>query len=220
MSTRNTFGFARPSHDVAQRCFDLAIAAFALLVFAPIMTIVATAIAFESGFPVLFRQARIGIGGRPFEMYKFRKFSRSCSGPALTKADDSRFTKVGKFLAKTKLDELPQFWNVLTGDMAIVGPRPETFEFSGCYTGGYEEALQYKPGVVGPSQVFFRDEASHYPEGGDPCQFYREVIFPIKAGLDIAYCRRRTIASDVVWLWRSALAVFGRTPWKSSVRAI
>jgi lipopolysaccharide/colanic/teichoic acid biosynthesis glycosyltransferase len=133
--------------------------------------------------------------------------------------NDSRFTKVGKFLARSKLDELPQLWNVLKGDMAIVGPRPESLEFSECFRGGFEEVLRYKPGLVGPSQVLFRDESSYYPVGEDVTIFYRQVIFPIKAGLDIAYFRHRTLGSDFVWMMRGALAIFGFVKWVPTLGA-
>jgi lipopolysaccharide/colanic/teichoic acid biosynthesis glycosyltransferase len=208
------------SHGAVRRGFDILAASLALVMFAPVMVTIAAAVIIESGLPIMFRQPRIGVGGRPFQMYKFRKFYQTCEGPALTTTDDIRFTRVGRFLGKTKLDELPQLWNVVRGDMAIVGPRPESFDFSTCYRGGFEEALRYKPGLVGPSQVFFRHEASQYPADEDPARFYREMIFPIKAGVDIAYFRRRTLMSDFVWIWRSALAIFGWIRWEPNLRAI
>ena len=202
------------SHGLLRRCFDIAVASVGLVLFAPLMIVVAAAVILDSGGPIIFQQHRIGVRGQPFRMYKFRKFHRVWKGPALTASDDIRFTRVGRFLAITKLDELPQLWNVLKGEMAIVGPRPESLEFSECYKGGFEEALCYKPGLVGPSQVFFRNEALHYPEGEDPTRFYREVIFPIKAGLDIAYFRRRTLESDFIWILRMGMAMFGWIDWE------
>jgi lipopolysaccharide/colanic/teichoic acid biosynthesis glycosyltransferase len=199
------------AHGIARRSIDLAIACTALVFLSPVMVIIAAALVLESGRPILFLHPRIGVLGRPFRMYKFRKFYRNCdtTGLPLTVTNDSRLTKVGKFLALTKLDELPQLWNVLKGDMAIVGPRPESLEFAECFQGGFEEVLRYKPGLIGPSQVFFRDEASYYPVGEDPTTFYRQVVFPIKAGLDIAYFRHRTFRSDFVWMVRSGLAIIG-----------
>jgi lipopolysaccharide/colanic/teichoic acid biosynthesis glycosyltransferase len=200
-----------PAYGLPRRTIDLAIACTALVFLSPLMVIIAAAVMLESGRPILFRHPRIGVSGQPFRMYKFRKFYETGDtiGPPLTMNNDGRFTKVGKFLARSKLDELPQLWNVLKGDMAIVGPRPESLEFSECFRGGFEEVLRYKPGLVGPSQVLFRDESSYYPVGEDETVFYRQVIFPIKAGLDIAYFRHRTLGSDFVWMMRSALAIFG-----------
>src|SRR5690606_17811654 len=119
----------------------------------------------EDGRPILFRQMRIGQLGRPFRMLKFRKFRSECGaqGLPLTLEGDSRMTMVGRFLRATKFDELPQFWNVLVGDMAIIGPRPETPAFADCFTGGLERVLDHKPGIFGPSQAIFRNESTLFP---------------------------------------------------------
>ncbi len=199
------------THGFTRRLADILVASFILICLSPLMIAIAIAVFLESGRPVLFRHPRIGVGGRSFYMYKFRKFYRDCSakGLQLTLSNDSRLTRVGKFLAETKLDEIPQFWNVLKGDMAVVGPRPESLEFLDCYRAGFEEVLRFRPGLIGPSQVFFRDEAIYYPASEDPTDFYRRVIFPTKAGLDIAYFRQRTFKSDLEWIVRSGLAVIG-----------
>jgi lipopolysaccharide/colanic/teichoic acid biosynthesis glycosyltransferase len=194
-----------------RRAFDVALAGSVLVCMSPFMVLVAAAVLIDSGQPILFKHPRIGAFGQPFNMYKFRKFHQDCSakGLQLTLTNDSRLTRVGKFLAESKLDELPQLWNVLKGDMAIVGPRPESLEFLDCYRAGFEEVLHFKPGLIGPSQVFFRDEAFYYPADEDPTTFYRQIIFPTKAGLDIAYFRHRTLWSDFKWIFRSGLAVVG-----------
>jgi lipopolysaccharide/colanic/teichoic acid biosynthesis glycosyltransferase len=110
------------------------------------------------------------------------------------------------------LDELPQLWNVLRGDMAIVGPRPESLAFADCFRNGFENVLRYKPGLFGPSQVSFRYESWHYPPNEDPTLFYRHVLFPAKATLDLAYFPHRTIAADIGWMVRGVLAILGRGP--------
>ncbi|WP_258052336.1 sugar transferase [Mesorhizobium sp. INR15] len=176
------------------------------------MVVIALALLLESGWPVLFTQTRMGAGARPFRMYKFRKFGVRCSphGLALTVAGDSRMTRIGRILAATKLDELPQIWNVFRGEMAIVGPRPESLAFADCFHGGFEAVLRYKPGLLGPAQVLFRHEAHFYPQSTDPLLFYREILFPAKARLDLSYYPQRTIASDIVWMAWGLLAVLGR----------
>ncbi|WP_214473680.1 sugar transferase [Mesorhizobium sp. dw_380] len=202
------------THGFARRAIDLAVASVASLILSPLMLAIAVALLLEGGRPVLFVQTRMGAGGRPFHMYKFRKFGVDCSphGPALTMVGDSRMTTVGRFLAATKFDELPQLLNVLKGEMAIIGPRPESLAFADCFHGGLEAVLEYKPGLLGPTQVFFRHEARFFPRSVDPILFYREVIFPAKARLDLSYYPRRTIASDIVWMARGFLAVAGWAP--------
>ncbi|TPK56084.1 sugar transferase [Mesorhizobium sp. B2-4-19] len=202
------------AHGLARRSIDLVVAGAALIIFAPLMLLIAGALLLEGGGSILFAQTRMGAGGRPFLMYKFRKFGVNCDsqGLALTVVGDSRMTTVGRFLAATKFDELPQLWNVLKGEMAIVGPRPESMAFADCFRGGLEAVLQYKPGLLGPTQVLFRHEAHFFPRSADPILFYREVMFPAKARLDLSYYPRRTIVSDIVWMARGVLAVVGWVP--------
>jgi lipopolysaccharide/colanic/teichoic acid biosynthesis glycosyltransferase len=202
------------ANGLVRRGCDIALAALALIAIAPLMLLISIAVFLEDAGPILFKQERLGVDGLPFGMYKFRKFRADCgtSGAPLTAEGDSRLTFVGKFLAATKLDELPQLWNVLKGDMAIVGPRPESMAFADCFRDGYEEILRHKPGLVGPSQVVFRHEARLYPQGEDASAFYRRVLFPAKAGLDLAYFRHRTIGSDFALMLRSALAILNLLP--------
>ncbi|TPK83964.1 sugar transferase [Mesorhizobium sp. B2-4-12] len=202
------------THGFARRAIDLAVAGAAIVILAPLMLLIAVALLLEGGRSVLFVQTRMGVGGQPFRMYKFRKFGVDCSphGFALTVVGDSRMTTVGRFLAATKFDELPQLWNVLKGEMAIVGPRPESLAFADCFRGGLEAVLQYKPGLLGPTQVLFRHEAHFFPQSVDPILFYREVMFPAKAKLDLSYYPQRTIVSDIVWMLRGFLAVVGWVP--------
>jgi lipopolysaccharide/colanic/teichoic acid biosynthesis glycosyltransferase len=189
---------------------DLAAGGAAAILLAPVIFLIALALWAEGGRPLLFVQIRLGSGGRPFCMYKFRKFRVDCDDDTpLTREGDQRMTRIGRILAAAKFDELPQLYNVLRGDMAIVGPRPESLAFADCFTGGFEKVLQYRPGLLGPSQVFFRHESRLYPPFEDPTLFYRDVLFAAKASLDLAYFPRRTIVSDLGWILRGALAVIG-----------
>ena len=124
-----------------RRVLDILCASAAAVVLAPLMLGVALAIWFESGRPILFSQRRLGQHGRPFRMYKFRKFRPDCDnhGCPLTVEGDDRLTTIGCFLAAGKLDELPQLWNVLWGDMSLVGPRPESLAFADCFRNGFEK---------------------------------------------------------------------------------
>jgi lipopolysaccharide/colanic/teichoic acid biosynthesis glycosyltransferase len=201
----------------ASRCLDIVVTAMAVLLFSPLILVIGFAIWLEDGRPILFGQHRLGLGGRPFRMYKFRKFSATCGtdGCPLTMSEDVRLTAVGRVLAATKLDELPQLWNVLKGDMAIVGPRPESLTFADSFQNGYERVLDHKPGLFGPSQVLFRNECQFYPPEADLDRFYREVLFPAKARFDLAYFPHRSILSDIGWIIRGVFAVFG---WRPTVK--
>jgi lipopolysaccharide/colanic/teichoic acid biosynthesis glycosyltransferase len=207
-------GSWRPSvtaSDAATRIFDIAIAAVVLVFLAPLIIAVAAAVLAETGRPIFFSQVRLGRGGRHFRMHKFRKFhERGCgAGRPLTMEDDPRLSGVGRVLAWTKLDELPQLWNVLKGDMSIVGPRPESLDFQDCFDGPYRLVLKFKPGIFGPSQILFRNEGSLYRGRADPEGFYRDVLFPLKAQIDSAYFAHKTVLRDIAWTVRGALAVFG-----------
>ncbi len=197
-----------------RRVLDIACAGLAAFLLAPAALIVTLAIWIEGGCPILFSQFRLGQNGRRFRMYKFRKFRADCDdgGCPLTMQGDNRLTGVGRVLAATKLDELPQLWNVLRGDMSLVGPRPESLAFADCFRNGFEQLHKHKPGLFGPCQVLFRNEAKLYPAGLSAVEFYRQVLFPAKAKIDLAYFDRRTFASDLGWILRAAwvLAVGSR----------
>jgi lipopolysaccharide/colanic/teichoic acid biosynthesis glycosyltransferase len=200
--------------DRVGRALDMLLAVVGLVVLSPVMLIIATAIVVESGAPVLFSQVRLGRNGTHFRMYKFRKFRPDCSasGLPLTLCNDDRTSNVGRLLAITKLDELPQLYNILRGDMAFVGPRPESLALAGCFDEQHRAVLNYKPGIFGPSQIAFRSEAKLYPVNGDLVSFYREVLFPLKASLDLEYYQRRTVFKDLAWIVRGVLAVIGLYP--------
>ena len=201
--------FSRPSFGVdvgLRRALDIVCSALAMSFLAPVMLIVAMAIWIESGGPILFSQLRLGQHGRPFRMFKFRKFRPDCDnhGCPLTIEEDDRLTAVGRALASSKLDELPQFWNVLRGDMSLVGPRPESLAFTDCFRNGFEKVLDHKPGLFGPCQVMFRHESRLIPDGVAAVEFYRQVLFPAKAKVDLAYFSHRTLISDLGWILRGA----------------
>lgn len=194
-----------------KRVLDVGTACAALAVLAPVLLLATLAICIEDGFPILFFQTRLGQYGEEFVLYKFRKFrKRNLQGSSpLTLRDDPRLTRVGKFLERSKIDELPQLWNILKGNMAVVGPRPETPYFSDCFEGAHRELLSYKPGIFGPSQAVFRNESMLHEAGRDPEQFYRAVLFPMKARLDLAYFPHRSVRLDIRWAARCVMAVLG-----------
>ena len=198
------------ANAVLKRTLDVVVAASALLVLSPIMLLVAAAIRVETPGPIFFAQRRLGQHGKPFRLLKYRKFPDGPAeqGPAVTLHEDARLTRVGRVLQQTKLDELPQFWNILIGDMSLVGPRPESPRFMDCFRDEYLGVLRYQPGLLGPSQVLFRNESALFPKNVDPEAYYRETLFPAKARLDLAYHAQANIVRDILWMLRGVFVVF------------
>ena len=197
-----------------RRFNEACLAGLILLLLTPLIVLIAAAIVVETGPQVLFLQTRIGRGGKPFRLIKFRKFHRHILARQLplTMRDDPRLTHVGHFLERSKLDELPQLWNVVRGDMAIVGPRPESLEFRDCFANGFQAVLNHTPGIVGPGQALFRNEKLLYRPDWDSVAFYRAVLFPAKARIDLAYYPHRTLRSDLAWAFYCGLLIIGYVP--------
>jgi lipopolysaccharide/colanic/teichoic acid biosynthesis glycosyltransferase len=192
-----------------KRLFDVVASSLALIFLSPLLLIIAVAVKLESEGPALFRQVRVGKSGRPFTMYKFRKFPIAYDGcgPALTAVDDPRLSRIGRVLERLKLDELPQFLNVLKGDMSLVGPRPETPNFVKFYSDSAYRVFDVKPGIFGINQLIFRREAELFPEGADPEEFYVREIMPKKLANDIEYIQRATFTTDLALLLRCVCTV-------------
>lgn len=193
----------------AKRAFDLVVAALGLLVSAPLFLAIAIAIKHDSPGPVFFRQLRVGRKRRPFSMWKFRKMPDDLpeQGPMLTTRNDQRLTRVGYWLERTKLDELPQLLNVLCGEMSVVGPRPEVRKFVDLSSPElWDQVLSVKPGIFGPNQIRYRNEGDLYPPGCDVEAFYLDHILPGKLEVDARYARDAHWLSDVGLLVRGVLA--------------
>ena len=184
-------------------------AATLLVVLLPLLLLIMVAIKLDSPGPVFFRAERVGFRGSRLRMLKFRKMRSDAAGPALTTVDDDRFTRMGRFLVFMKLDELPQLWNVLKGEMSLVGPRPEDAAFVAAQPGAYAEIVQVKPGVTGLCQLAFARE-SELPATGDRIDYYVQQLLPQKAAIDQLYARTRTIGRDVRILFWTFSAVFLR----------
>jgi lipopolysaccharide/colanic/teichoic acid biosynthesis glycosyltransferase len=201
----------RRRHPLGSRAFDVLAAGIGIVFLSPILLLVTLAILVESGRPIFFAQLRLGQDGRHFRLFKFRKFKKSAveAGRPLTVRGDDRMSAVGRILEASKLDELPQLYNILKGEMSVVGPRPESLAFEDCFDDAHRAVLAYRPGIFGPSQVAFRDEGALYPPGTEPTGLYRQVLFPTKARLDLAYYPNRTLLSDIVWILCGVLAVVG-----------
>jgi lipopolysaccharide/colanic/teichoic acid biosynthesis glycosyltransferase len=191
-----------------KRLLDITASAAALLLLLPVMGLIVAAIWIESGAPVLFSQERIGLRFRPFTLWKFRSM-RAGAGPLVTAAGDSRVTRVGSFLRRTKLDELPQFWNVLLGDMSLVGPRPEVRRYVELYRRRYELILSARPGITDPVTIAYRDEELLLAASADPELTYTEQVLPAKLALSEEYILQWSFTRDIQILAKTLLAVFG-----------
>jgi len=197
------------SQAVAKRVFDVLVSSFLLVVLLPVLLLVAAAVKLTSRGPLFFRSARVGLRGSELQMLKFRKMRDGAAGPALTAKDDARFTRVGRLLAISKLDEIPQLWNVLRGDMSLVGPRPEDASFVAARADEYAQILTVKPGITGLCQLAFAKESEILASEGT-IDAYVGRLLPKKIELDLLYVQRRSMSLDLRILVWTAVAVFLR----------
>src|SRR3954452_20903242 len=198
-----------PPRAIFKRSFDIAVSALLLFVALPVIALVMLAIKIDSPGPVFYKARRIGYRGRPLRMLKFRKMHEAATGSSLTTDGDQRFTRVGELLARLKLDELPQLWNVLRGEMSLIGPRPEDPSFVALHAEDFVDILQVKPGVTGLSQLAFAEE-SRILDDDDPTGHYLRRILPQKMGMDRVYSRHYRLRLDVQILFWTLVAVLAR----------
>jgi lipopolysaccharide/colanic/teichoic acid biosynthesis glycosyltransferase len=190
-----------------KRVLDAALALTGIAVFAtvlaPLLVLIAVAVKLESRGPVLFAAERVGRAGRRFRMRKFRTMRVDAGGPRVTTAEDPRVTRVGRLLRRTHFDEAPQLWNVLVGDMSLVGPRPEDPRFVDEGDPAQRRVLSVRPGITGPSQLAFAGREGALLGREDPERDYRERVLPAKLAADAAYVERRSFAGDLAILART-----------------
>lgn len=146
---------------------------------------------------MLFRQTRAGCGGRPFDLLKFRSMRSNAGGPRVTGGGDSRVTRLGRILRAYKLDELPQLWNIVRGDMSFIGPRPEVFDFVDLGDPVWRAVLSVRPGITDLATLVYRNEEQLLAASPDPVKEYRRSILPDKLALNLEYLRRRSLAADL-----------------------
>lgn len=181
------------------------LAALLLLALSPLIVAVALFIRNDSAGPILYRARRVGLGGREIWIHKFRsmRWDPKGAGPGVTYRDDPRITGAGRFVRRTRLDELPQLWDVARGVMSLVGPRPEAPEFVDLRDARWREVLSVRPGIAGSTQLEYLDEALDL-DGADPATTYRTAILPRKLESDLQYVRHRTPLGDVLILLKTA----------------
>ena len=190
-----------------KRLFDIVVSAGALLLLLPFIAILALAILIDSGPPVFFTQDRVGRHFRCFRLWKFRTMSSGAAGPPITLAGDARITRAGRFLRASKLDELPQLWNVLRGDMSLVGPRPELPRYVEMFRERYLPLLEFRPGLTDTASIRYRDEERVLAAAADPLAEYASRVLPDKIALAEEYARTRSFALDLGILLRTMWAI-------------
>jgi lipopolysaccharide/colanic/teichoic acid biosynthesis glycosyltransferase/O-antigen/teichoic acid export membrane protein len=204
-----------PRRDV--RVLDVTVAVLSLLLTWPLLLVVAMAARLSTGGSAIYRQVRVGQGGVPFTMYKFRSMRCGLDGPEITGPSDSRVTRFGAFMRATSLDELPQMINVLRGDMTLVGPRPETVALALRYPAASRSVFAHRPGLTGPVQITFRDAV---PEGIDDVEgYYLTELIPLRTALDLAYANNATLVSTLALIAGTAWHVVSRVFLKLSSRS-
>ena len=181
-----------------KRLFDIVASAFGLVVTCPLLLALGLWVRLDSKGPAMFRQTRVGRDGETFEIHKLRTMRKGIPGPSVTVGEDPRITRSGKFLRRTKLDELPQLIDVLVGNMSLVGPRPEVPEYVALWPEPERSVvLSVRPGITDPTALSLIDEGDVLAAEQDPEAYYREILTPIKVAGYVNYISQRTLLSDI-----------------------
>ena len=195
-----------------KRALDIVAAAAGLVVLAVPMGVIALIVRLSSPGPALFRQTRVGREGKLFTVRKFRTMSTGHGDPSpVTVRGDSRITGVGRVLRRFKIDEYPQLWNVLVGEMSLVGPRPDVPGYCDKLEGGARRILDLRPGITGPATIKYADEEEILAAQADPVRYNDEVIFPDKVRLNLEYADHPTFHGDIGWIWKTIAAAFRKS---------
>jgi lipopolysaccharide/colanic/teichoic acid biosynthesis glycosyltransferase len=196
-----------------KKTFDVVASALGLLPLMPVFLLVSALVKMTSAGPVFYLQERVGENKRRFRIIKFRSMAGPEDvGPEITAAGDTRVTRLGKILRRLKIDELPQLWNVLNGEMSLVGPRPELPRYVAGYTQAQEQVLSVPPGITGPASIAYQREEELLPRDSDLESFYRERVLPHKLALDLEYLEKISFASDLGLIAQTIRSLFSLGP--------
>ena len=192
-----------------KRAFDLTASLIGVAILLPLFVVVAVLIFFGDGWPVLFKQTRIGLNGAPFKVLKFRTMYKDAerAGQLTVSGRDPRITRSGYLLRKYKLDELPQLFNVIKGDMSLVGPRPEVPAYVELYTNDQKRVLSVKPGITDAASLEFINENELLADADDPQTYYKEVILPRKLRLQLNYVDQRSFMGDISIIVKTVVGI-------------
>lgn len=196
--------------NVGKRLLDVGISAVGLVVLVPLFVLCAIMIKLSSPGPTCYIQNRVGKGGRLFPIVKFRSMVLGAEGAGLgiTSSGDARVTHFGTFLRRLKIDELPQLWNVVKGEMSLVGPRPELPEYVASYDPQQRRVLDVRPGITDIASIRFRHEEELLRRSPDPDRFYREVLLPQKLALNLEYMQKISLSFDVYLIFQTLVSLF------------
>lgn len=186
--------------------FDRMVAFIGLVILSPVLLFVAVLIKLKMpGGPVIFKQKRVGKNGKLFTMYKFRSMIVNHDGNSVSVAGESRITPLGAKMRHYKLDELPELWNVLIGDMSFVGPRPDVPGYADMLKGPDREVLRLRPGITGPASLKYRDEEDLLAKQEDPQRYNDEVLFPDKVRINLFYLNNYSFIKDIQMIFCTVL---------------
>lgn len=194
-----------------KRSLDVLVAFCLLVLTLPVFLLCAIAIRLESRGPIFFRQTRIGRNFHPFSILKFRTMRHRCAGSPVTLGQDARITRSGRWMRRYKLDELPQLWNVLRGEMSIVGPRPVIPAITQEFSSEYERLLVVRPGLTDPATLKYCDECDLLAAAPDPLRYFMDVVTPDKLRLSTAYLECATVWSDLGVVAQTAIVVIAHS---------
>lgn len=187
------------SSKISKRIFDILFSSIGLILISPILLVISIIIKITSEGPILFKQVRVGKDNKDFKILKFRTMivDADKKGLKITVKDDPRITKIGKFLRKTKLDELPQLFNVLLGDMSFVGPRPEVRKYVDLYTEEQKQVLSVRPGITDLASIKYRNENELLDQSSNPEETYINEIMPSKLKINLDYVKNINLVNDI-----------------------
>ena len=191
-----------------KRTFDILLSVFAVFLLFPFFLLVSFLIVIDSGFPIFFLQKRIGRGAKEFNIIKFRTMKTNNENITITVSDDSRITRIGKYLRKTKIDELPEILNVLFGQMSFVGPRPDVKGYADKLKGANRKILALRPGITGPASLKYYNEEYILSQKSNPKKYNDEVIFPDKVKINMDYFHNRSFFLDLKIIFATIFRIF------------
>lgn len=183
---------------LCKRFFDFLASALGLIVLSPLLLAIAVLIKLKMPGPVLFRQERIGRNGKPFTIFKFRSMTLDHQGSTISVKGEERITPLGAFLRKHKFDELPELWNVVLGDMSLVGPRPDMPGYANQLVGEEKLILKLRPGITGPASLKYANEEELLAGVADPVKHNDEIIWPDKVRINLDYYHNRSFLGDIL----------------------